>query len=325
MITLPQNAMTLSLPSQSAGLLKSAPTATPTQQSLCQGQRRIHQLTHEYLAPERLSDRLQELPQQFLSPQPRPWKAIDWQAIAPDQLTGITVPTFLAILKGAINTEAPIRGYTQTSRRYLADLHPQLARFVGGTVDEQGQLIELGLWEKEERQHAPALRQIYTRLSEENLVPIPHQVRPYQPSQTPRSDLYRHGLHRVLTEYGATCLYLWLMAHSTGPLHQLLAELALDEINHMTKFWGFGVWAYPETSFFYASGSLLQTMQGRVKYRRDRSSLIGTLDRMTAVLGWSAWSWQNRATFLYTCTSAMHQLWRWHRTLTRSELEALFG
>jgi hypothetical protein len=326
MIILLQHAMTPSLTHSQVGrLLNSAPTAIPMQQSLCQCQRRIHQLTYDYLSPARLHDRLQELPQQFLHPKPRPWKEIDWQAIVPDQLIGLALPTFLAILKGAINTEAPIRGYTQTSRCYLEDLHPRLARFVGGMVDEQGKLIELGLWEKEERQHAPALMKIYTRLSGEKLVPAPHQVRPYLPSQTSRADLYRHGLHRVLTEYGATCLYLWLMAHSTGPLYQVLEELALDEINHMTKFWGFGVWAYPETSFLYASGSLWQAMQGRVKYSRDRSSLIGTLDRMTGVLGWSTWSWQNRATFLYTCTKTMSQLWRWHRTLTRAALEDLLG
>jgi hypothetical protein len=288
-------------------------------------QQRIRQLSHHYLSQEQLNDRLDELPQQFLQPQPRRWKVIDWQAIALDQIVGIELPTFLAVLKGSINTEAPIRGYTQTSRRYLENLHPQLARFVGGTVNAEGELIELGLWEKEERQHAPALMRIYTQLSGEKLAPDPHAVRQYQPSQTPRADLYRHGLHRVLTEYGATCLYLWLMAHTTDTLHLILEELVLDEINHMTKFWGFGVWAYPETSFLNASLTLLKAMQGKVKYSRDRSSLIGTLDRMSGVLNWPTWSWQNRTTFAFTCLTALHHLHRWNRTLTRDRLNHLFG
>ncbi len=59
-----------------------------------------------------------------------------------------------------MDTEAPIRGYTQTSRQYLEKLHPQMARFVGGTVGKNGELLELGLWEKEERQHTPALIKI---------------------------------------------------------------------------------------------------------------------------------------------------------------------
>jgi hypothetical protein len=293
-------------------------TALPIQQ-------RIHHLVQHYLSKEQLNARLQELPHQFQHPQPRPWQEIHWQAIAPEQVVGIELTTFLAILKGAINTETPIRGYTQTSRQYLERLHPQLARFVGGTVDGQGRLVELGLWEKEERQHTPALMKIHTHLSGEKLIPDPHQVRQYQPSSTPRADLYRHGLHRVLTEYGATCLYLWLMAHTTGTLQLILEELVLDEINHMTKFWGFGVWAYPETSFTHASLTLLKAMQGKVKYSRERSSLIGTLNRMTDVLAWPTWSWQNRATFLLTGTVALHQIWRWHATLTREHLNHLFG
>jgi hypothetical protein len=286
---------------------------------------RIHQLVDRYLSQKHLSDRLNELPQQFLQPQPRRWKAIDWQSLSPDMVISIELSTFLAVIKGAIDTEAPIRGYTQTSRCYLEKLHPQLARFVGGTVDEKGELIELGLWEKEERQHTPALMKIYTHLSGKKLIPNPHEVRQYQPSPTPRVDLYRHGLHRVLTEYGATCLYLWLMVHSTGMLQQILEELVLDEINHMTKFWGFGVWAYPETSFIRASRTLMRSMRGKVKYSRDRSSLIGTMHRMTNVLGWSNWSWQNRASFIVTCTIALDRLWCWHNTLTRDYLEGLFG
>jgi hypothetical protein len=299
--------------------------AMPHPANVIQLRQRIQQLTHHYLSPKQLNERLDELPQQFQRPCPRPWKSINWQTITPEQVVGMQLPTFLAVLKGAIDTEAPIRGYTQTSRQYLENLHPQLARFVGGMVDEQGRLLELGLWEKEERQHTPALLKIYTHLSGEKLTPAPHEVRSYQPTSVPRDDLYRHGLHRVLTEYGATCLYLWLMVHTTGTLQSVLEELLLDEINHMTKFWGFGVWAYPETGLFYAGAALLKSTQGRVKYSRDHSSLIGTLDRMQGVLGWSTWSWQNRLTFLMACTSTMHQLWRWHHSLTHPHLDGLFG
>lgn len=288
-------------------------------------QKRIDGLIQRYLSLGCLRDRLEELPQQFAHPQARPWKAIDWQAIAPEQVRGMSLPVFLAILQGAIDTEVPIRGYTQSSRQYLEQLHPRLAKFVGGTVDADGTLVELGLWEKEERQHAPALLKIYTQLSGQKRVPMPHSVRPYQPSQNPSRDLYQHGVHRVLTEYGATCLYLWLMAHSTGALQAVLEELTLDEINHMTKFWGFGTWAYPQTSLLAVGRSLLQSSRGKLRYQRDRSSLIGTLDRMTQVLHWSDWTWSNRASFSFTAWHTMQQLWRWHATLTPDYLNDLFG
>jgi hypothetical protein len=288
-------------------------------------QHRIEALIDRYLSMEHLRDRLVDLPVQFSNPQTRPWQPIDWQAIDRQQVVGIDLDVFLAILKGAIDTEGPIRQYTQTSRLYLEQLHPELARFVGGTVDEQGALIEPGLWEKEERQHTPALVKVYTQLTGEKVTPVQRAVRPYRSSGNPRHDLYRHGLHRIATEYGATCLYLWLMAHTTGPLQAVLEELTRDEINHMTKFWGFGVWAFPESSLSHIGLTLLRTMQGRLTYSQDRSSLVGTLHRMTNVLAWQSWSWGNRATFVSTCVQVWHRLYGWSRSLTTRELEELFG
>ena len=101
-------------------------------------QRRIHSLIDNYLAAEKLRDRLQDLPIQFSNPQPRPWKPIDWQAINRNQIIGINPEVFLSILIGAMDTEAPIRSYTQTSRQYLEKLQPHLGGFVGVTVVEVG-------------------------------------------------------------------------------------------------------------------------------------------------------------------------------------------
>lgn len=288
-------------------------------------QQQIHFLVNQYLSFDHLDDRLQDLPVQFEQPQPRPWQPIEWQAIDQQQIVGMDVDVFLAVLVGAIDTEAPIRQYTQTSRQYLQALHPQMARFVGGVVDEAGMLLEPGLWEKEERQHTPALLKVYAQLTGEKITVNPRTARPYCPSGHPRLDLYRHGLHRIATEYGATCLYLWLLAHSTGPLHTVLAELTRDEINHMTKFWGFGLWAFPDSSLAQIGLTLLQTTRGRLTYQDDRSSLIGTLHRMTTVLNWQSWSWHNRATFTFTCLHILRRLWIWSSRLNAEQLQALFG
>ena len=117
-------------------------------------QTRINCLVDCYITDKQLNDRLQDLPIQFENPQPRLWKPIDWQAIDRDQIIGVELAVFLSILAGTIDTEAPIRGYTQTSRQYLDKMYPQMAHFVGGKVNQAGSMIELGLWEKEERQHA---------------------------------------------------------------------------------------------------------------------------------------------------------------------------
>lgn len=285
----------------------------------------LRELLNHYFSIVHLNDRLQDLPNQFNHPQPRHWDLIDWQAISIDQVVGIDPHVFLSILRGAINTEAPIRDYTQTSRQYLEPIDSRMARFVGGVVAADGKVLEPGLWEKEERQHTPALLKVYTHLTSEKVIIQLHTVRAYQPMTNPTIALYRHGLHRVATEYGAACLYLWLMAQTTGALQAVLHELLLDEINHMAKFWGFGVWAYPHSSLPRVGWSLLQTTRGQITYQRDRSSLVGTLDRMTQVLAWQTWSATNRWTFTLTCIHALRLLGRWNRNLTPAFLQDLLG
>jgi hypothetical protein len=279
---------------------------------------RLTGLINQYFSQTILSDRLQDLPQQLAFPRPRPWPIIDWADINPGQVIGIDLEVFLAILNGAIETEMPIRDYTQTSRQYLERLYPAMAKFVGGEVSAQGQLLSPGLWEREERRHTPALTKIYTQLAGVEIAPTPHSARAYLPSTNPRTDLLRHGLHRVATEYGAACLYTWLMAHSTGSLQAVLAELVKDEVNHMTKFLGFGVWFFPEFSSRQAIAVLLKPSQ-------HPSHLLRTLRRMTAVLNWSGWSISNKLSFAFTCCSVLHRLWAWSQSLTPEYLENMLG
>ncbi len=177
------------------------------------------------------------------------------------------------------------------------------------------------MWEKEERQHTPALIKVYQQLTGEKINPKFRTVRGYLPTDNPYEDLYRHGLHRIATELSATCLYIWLMAHTTGSLQDILEQLAIDEINHMTKFWGFGVWAYPDTSPIKITKTLIKTRHQNYQ----RNSLIRTLKRMMQTLKWDSWNFSNKCSLLFTFTSAIHQMWIWNNTLTPKYLNELFG
>jgi hypothetical protein len=304
--------------------IDSAGNCTP-QPNFWQTQRRIKVLIQTYLSADVLCDRLSDLPLQFQTPQPRPWRRLNWQNVNASQIIGIEPLVFIAILAGSADTEEPIRGYTQASRQYLEPLHSEMARFVGGTVDDRGTLVELGLWEKEERQHAPALQKLYTQLTGLKLRLVSHTPRPYQPTDNPQVDLYYHGFHRIATEYGATCLYLWLMAHTTGPLQSVLEELLIDEINHMTKFWGFGLWAYPDSSGFKVLQTLSQSAIQKLWQVDQYSSLLHTLKRMAQTLHWEAWSFNNKVSLLWTFAIALQQLCTWSHSLTPEYLHRLFG
>jgi len=287
--------------------------------------RRIRHLRSRYVTPTVLRDRLEALPAQLETPQVRSWSPLPWSAVHPDQLTGIDRETFCAVLLGTLNTEAPIRSYTQSSRQYLESLYPAMARYVGGTVDETGTLVEVGLWEREEKRHAPALAKLYTRLSGQSPDIVPHAARPYRSAADPHENLYRHGLHRVATEYGATCLYLWMMAHSTGALQQVLAELLIDEVNHMIRFWGFGLWAYPDSSLLKIAHTLSSALLRRMHDGSAQGSLLHTVRRMMDELAWEQWSAVNQLTFLYTFDQVIKPLWIWNRSLTPAYLASLFG
>ena len=287
---------------------------------------RINYLIDEYLNDLELSDRLEDLPQQFAAPQPRKWSPINWQDIDPEQVIGLELDIFLSILKGTLDTEAPIRDYTQTSRQYLEPIHPNMAKFVGGMVAKDGTAIELGLWEKEERQHTPALTKLYQRLTGESILVQPHQAKNYQPWTNPYQDLYQHGLHRVVTEYGAACLYLWLMSHTTGTTQQVLGELLQDEINHLTKFWGMGMWLYPDGSerlIRYLLDQIHTILP--VSYEseiRSTANLKSTFERMMSVLNWQSWSILHRGELIYTFMWILKRMWCWSGQLTPEYLHS---
>lgn len=111
------------------------------------------------------------------------------------------------------------------------------------------------------------------------------------------------------------------MAHATGTLYTVLEQLAIDEINHMTKFWGFGVWVYPNTS-------LQRVISIFIKTRRQcevRNNLFRTLTRMMKTLKWEAWTLNNKITLILVFSYTMSRLLKWNNTLTPQYLNELFG
>jgi hypothetical protein len=123
-----------------------------------------------------------------------------------------------------------------------------------------------------------------------------------------------------MTEYGATCLYLWLAIHSTGTLQQVFQELIEDEVNHLTKFWGFGLWLFPANHIQYLARNFKQLLP-----RKSQGSLLRTYRRMMGVLQWKYWQVKHRAELVYVFLLVIHSLWIWHQTLTHENLDRLFG
>lgn len=281
---------------------------------------RIKRLINQYVSIELLSDRLSDLPSQFTQPQQRPWEAICWQQIDRNQIIGIDPDLFLQVLAGATEIEAPIRAYSKESHDYLERVHPQMARFMGGEYAEDDTTLTVGVWEKEERQHAPAFSKIYQQLTGQKLTPKPNSVAGFQPTNDPWADLHSHVLSRITTEWGAASVYLWLMAHSTGELQQAIAQPFQDEINHLAKFWGFSRWAFADSYFKQLRGSVRNLMLLLKHHKGERTNSPDLISRTkglkNAVLA---------VELTFTMVRIMVRLRRWNQELSYSYLKHLFG
>lgn len=283
-----------------------------------QSRTRINRLIDRYLSIDCLSDCLADLPNQFNQPHQRKWERIHWQAIDRSQIIGIDPDIFLSVIASAVEIEAPIRAYAKESWDYLQAVHPQMAFFMGGDFAKDGSSCAIGIWEKEERQHAPTFGKIYQQLTGQKLQPKPNTVQGCHAIQDPWHDLNHHVLSRIATEWSATSVYLWLMAHSTGELQRAIAQPLMDEVNHLAKFWGFSRWTF-ETSYRQQLQGSVQHLIALLQHHQDERTHADSLLQL------------NRDTLIYsleltfTFSRVMVRLHRWNQELSYSYLRHLLG
>lgn len=280
---------------------------------------RINSLIDLHLPITTLSDRLTNLPNQFSTPQQRPWDPINWQQVDRQQILNVKPDLFLKVLANAAEIEDPIRSYALESWHYLVPLHPAMAQFIGGEL-EGDRLIRPGVWEREERQHGPLFRKLYQQLSGEKLQPKPNSVAGHTPGETPWADLRRHLLSRITAEWSATATYLWLLAHSTGELHNIIAQPFQDEINHLAKFWGFTRWLYQD-SFYTTFKTTCQTLLTFTQHHRQERTDGSLFFQPHKILQNAHHGIELSFTFLRIMT----RLRRWDQELSPSFLRHLLG
>jgi hypothetical protein len=276
---------------------------------------RMNRLLDRYLTIDILSQHLIDLPTQFSQPHVRKWEPIDWKSISRSQIVGVDPDLFIMLVAGATEIETPIHAYSQESWHYMQSIHPEMAYFMGGSQNPDGSIAALGVWEKEERQHAPTFRKIYHQLTGEQLQPKPNTVGGYQPHNSPLQAVYAHTLSRISTEWGAVSVYLWLMAHSTGALQQAIAQPLQDEVNHLAKFWGFSRWAFDGSYYGQVKGSAKNLLSLTKHHRGERTeggNLVGKATTIDAI------------ELAFVFSRVMIRMRTWNRELSHTLLCHLF-
>jgi hypothetical protein len=277
---------------------------------------RMNRLIDRYLSIDILSQRLIDLPTQFSQPHVRKWESIDWKSISRSQIIGVDPDLFIMLVAGATEIEAPIHEYSQESWNYMQSIHPEMAYFMGGSQNADGSIAAVGVWEKEERQHAPTFRKIYSQLTGEKLQPKPNSVNGYQPTDSAWQAVYNHTLSRISTEWSAVSVYLWLMAHSTGALQQAIAQPLQDEVNHLAKFWGFSRWAFEQSYYGQVKGSaknLVELLKHHKGERTEGEHLVGKATTIDAI------------ELAFSFSRVIVRLRSWNQELSHTLLVHLFG
>lgn len=165
---------------------------------------------------------------------------------------------------------------------------------------------------------------IYQQLTAAKITSSLRTVKSYPILDRPSEDLYSHGLHCVIIEYSAVCLYLWLMAHTTGTIQQILAELLQDEVDRMTEFWEVGMWLYPDTNpqlIHYVLSQLVELLQPLPQQNLSSGSPISTFSRMMSVLNWQSWSSLCKIELIYTFTEILMRMGQWSSSPTPEDLQ----
>jgi hypothetical protein len=242
-----------------------------------QMQKRIADLVAHYLATPTLGANLGDLPLQFEKGNPRKWEQMSLHkhstADIQKMVVGVEPALFAAVAAQAAGIEDPIGQYAKESEAYMRTNFPPMAAFMAGT------------WKHEERRHMGVFKMAAEKITGQKIDVVANPVKPYTEVEGMTSaDLaYKHALSRTATEWAATSMYLWLMAHSTGPLQQAISQPVGDEINHLCKFLGYTKWAYGNSFLERAIGSA-ESLGGLVSQQEGRKAEGSAIDLRASLL-----------------------------------------
>lgn len=167
----------------------------------------------------------------------RQWRPVSLSRVSPDDVVGMPVGELAFMMQVAMEIEDPIMDYSHQNGEGFRVLLPALGRFMGRNDAEAAYARAHGLpwcespWCAEERRHGNAFAKAVERLT--GMAPPRDNPNVPRVVTADESEALRHLVSRQAAEWASASTYVVMAAHASGALHELLRNLARDEIKHL--------------------------------------------------------------------------------------------
>lgn len=247
----------------------------------------------------------------------RRWLKTRIGGIQPCHVADLPVWEMAFMMNVAMELEDPILDYSLQNGQGFRILLPSLARFMGKNQDEADYAARNHLpwcespWCAEERRHANTFARIIERL----VNAAPGRENPNRPMiATPEEDdAVRLIFSREAAEWNSSSTYLVMAAHATGDLHDLIRNVARDEIKHLAILSAADRYLFgprPWRRFVQLVRNSLEEFRGQ-KHKRSGGELLGT-------------SWITALEVIVAHVMAEVSVRKWLRTLPLATLSSIF-
>lgn len=248
-------------------------------------------------------------------------QSIDWQKINLEQVIGISDNLFIDKIISAAKLDTQTYDFDIELQAYLQAVNPQITYFLETnsyqtSIERNSKFIVNKIDPNDKDRQSYLFRQVYKKLTGNELKLPEYTVKNYELKGNLKEEMYNHALNHIVNKWNAISIYIWLMAHSTGELQQLIVQPLQNEINYLVKFWAISYWAFSDSFISHLqkrTQNLTDLIQREERHEKQQDEVLEINCALHFV----------EVTF--TFTSVMIQLYQWHKTLEDIYLENLFA
>ncbi len=286
--------------------------------SYLQTRERVNYLIRHYLSAGILYSHLHNFYTSLKTPYSRHHhQSLNWQNINFKQVIGVSNDLFINKIISAAKLEMKCHDSETEIRAYLQAVNPRISCFLESiSPPSKPKSIFDRTSRRKEYKKSDLFRKIYQRLTANELNIQYGSVKTYKLKGHLKEEIYNNALNNIVDQWNAISTYIWLMAHSTGELQELMLQPLQNEVNYLVKFWSISYWAFSH-SFISSLQKRTQKLTDLIRREEKQEKHKNEILELNSALHF--------VEVTFTFTSVMMQLYQWHKTLDDTYLENLFA